>query len=180
MIGASLPGNEPTSSNFDVTLVNSGSTYKNVSATLNNLESTLEKIGATSSNSESSPLKLDTTLPKFGAMSSKFESTSDNNGVTSTNLDSSSSIRELASLIRRSAKGLLKIFYCQPNIPERMAGIVLALQEKKKLSVSEMRQITVVSRNSLVRDLRVLKLLGSGLNSMAHHKNSHLYKWFFL
>ena len=78
----------------------------------------------------------------------------------SSNDGASSPIRELASLIRRSAKESLKIYYSQPNIPSRLAEIVLALREKKRLSVAEMRQITGAFRNTLVRDIKILKLLG--------------------
>jgi predicted DNA-binding transcriptional regulator YafY len=46
------------------------------------------------------------------------------------------------------------------SIPSRLAEIVLALREKERLSVAEMRQITGASGNTLVRDIKILKLLG--------------------
>jgi transcriptional antiterminator len=76
------------------------------------------------------------------------------------NNGASSPLRELAALIERAARESLKIYYSQPNIPSRMAEIVLVLRERKKLSLAQMQQFTGVSRNSLVRDIKVLKLLG--------------------
>jgi predicted DNA-binding transcriptional regulator YafY len=51
------------------------------------------------------------------------------------------------------------------SIPSRLAEIVLALREKKRLSVAGMRQITGASGNTLVRNIKILKLLGSRLLS---------------
>ncbi|HBE77135.1 MAG TPA: hypothetical protein DDW65_05055 [Firmicutes bacterium] len=49
---------------------------------------------------------------------------------TSSEFDVTSPIHELSALIRRSAGEFLKIDYSQPNIPDRMAEIVLAFKEK--------------------------------------------------
>ncbi len=128
-------------------------------------ESLKQLFDASSFKFESISSDFESTLLNFGATSDNFESSSSQNDATFVKTGSlpddgaSSPIRELASLIRRSAKEL-KIYFGQPNIPNRMAEILLALREKKKLSVAEMRQITGVSRNSLVRDIKVLKLLG--------------------
>ena len=137
---------------FDASSEKIGSTSENFDATLNHVESLSEKIGALSSEFES-------TLEKTGASSYKTESTSPNFESTSEQIEASSSIRELASLIWRSAEEK-KVYFGQPSIPNRLAQILLALGEKKKLSVAEMRRITGASRNTVTRDLKILKLLG--------------------
>jgi hypothetical protein len=108
-------------------------------------ESLSGKIGASSSKLEST--------------SSNFESSSENYGATSEQIEASSSLQEVASLIWRLAKEK-KIYFGQPNIPNRLARIVLAFGERKELSVPEMRRITGASRNTLVRDIKILKELG--------------------
>ncbi len=160
LLDASLQKNGSTSSEFGVTSIDNESTSLNIGATSCNFESSSSNFGSSSSNFGSSS-------SGFGSSSSGFGSSSSNDGATfikpeppSQNDGASSPIRELSALIRRSARESLKIYYNQPNIPGRMAEIVLALKEKKRLSVAEMRQITGVSRNSLGRDIKVLKLLG--------------------
>ena len=128
------------------------STSENLDATLNNLESTLEKFDASSFQSESTSFDFESTSEQIDASSYQTESTSEQ-------IDASSSLRELASLIWRLA-GEKKIYFGQPSIPNRLAQILLAFGERKKLSVAAMRQITGASRNTLVRDIKVLKLLG--------------------
>ena len=68
--------------------------------------------------------------------------------------------RSAAAVIRKAAWESLKIYFDQPNIPVRMARIISALAEKKTLSVADMRQVTGASRNTLVRDLSIMKKLG--------------------
>lgn len=116
------------------------------------IESTSEKNGATSEQIES-------TSEKIGASSYKIESTSPDFDATSEQIEASSSIREVASLIWRLT-GEKKIYFGQPSIPNRLAQILLTLGEKRKLSVAEMRQVTDASRNTLVRDIKILKLMG--------------------
>ena len=138
------PGNGSSSEDFGVTSLSNGSSSQNFGVTsLSN--------GSSSQN--------------FGVTSLSNGSLSSNHGVQAIQSASplpsdGASIRKLSSLIRQSAKESLKIFYSKPDIPDRMAQIVLTLNEKKRLSVAEMRQITGVSRNSLGRDIKVLKLLG--------------------
>ena len=146
LLGALLPNFESTSNNNESTSLIDG-------ATSDGNESTSENVGSTSPEFESTSSIFESTLSNFGA-------TLYNNGAISPINGATSPIRELAALIERSARESLKIDYSQPNIPSRMAEIVLALRERKRLSVTEMRQITGVSRNSLVRDIKVLKLLG--------------------
>ncbi len=124
------PGNGSSSEDFGVTSLSNGSSSQNFGVT------SLSN-GSLSSNHGVQAIQSASPLPSDGA-----------------------SIRKLSSLIRQSAKESLKIFYSKPDIPDRMAQIVLTLNEKKRLSVAEMRQITGVSRNSLGRDIKVLKLLG--------------------
>ena len=138
---------------FDASLLEIGSTSSDFGVASGNFESALEDNGATLDN-------FGVTSEKIGVTSSGFDTSSEKVGVTSDNFESTSSVHELSALIRQSAGEFLKIHYSQPNIPGRMAEIVLALKEKERLSVAEMRQITGVSRNSLGRDLKVLKLLG--------------------
>jgi hypothetical protein len=145
---------------FDASLLKIESTSEKIGVTSYKFESTSEKIGVTS-------YKFESTSEKIGVTSYKFESTSEKIGATSFNFEStsyndgaSSPVLELSELIRQSAGEFLKIYYSQPNIPGRMAEIVLALKEKKRLSVAKMRQMTGVSGNSLGRDLKVRKLLG--------------------
>ena len=167
LLGALLPNFESTSNNNESTSLIDG-------ATSDGNESTSENVGSTSPEFESKSSIFESTLSNFGAtlynngatsikpesLSPNNESSSSNNGAISPINGATSPIRELAALIERSARESLKIDYSQPNIPSRMAEIVLALRERKRLSVTEMRQITGVSRNSLVRDIKVLKLLG--------------------
>ncbi len=147
-------------------------TSSDVGATSGNFESTSEKFGATSSKFDVSLEKFGVTSLDFGVTSFNNEATSENSGVTSQNFESSSensgatspkagsvTIGEMALLVQRSA-GELKIYFGQPNIPNRIAEILRALIKKNKLSVAEMRRITGASRNSLVRDIKILKLLG--------------------
>ena len=103
--------------------------------------------------------QIESTKEQFDASSSKSESTSPNFESTSEQIDASSSPQELASLIWRLAEEK-KIYFGQPNIPNRLAQILLALGERKKLSVLEMRRITGASRNTLVRDIKIFKELG--------------------
>jgi hypothetical protein len=143
---ASLSKIESTSADFDATSNLNDSTSEN-------FDSSSGEIDTTSFKSDSSSIDFDSTLFQDGATDPDFESLPEK-GATS------SSARELAALIRRSARESLKICYSQPNIPDRMAEIILALKAKKRLSVAEMRQITGASRITLVRDLKILKLLG--------------------
>ena len=136
---------------FDASSSKIESTLEKNSASSFKTESTLMNFDATLFKSESTSEELDTSSFKFESSSEKIESSSSNGA--------SSSIGELASLVWRSAKEQ-KIYFGQPDIPNRMAEILLTLREKKKLTVAEMRQITGVSRNTLVRDIKVLKLLG--------------------
>ncbi len=160
LIGDTSYGFESLSENFGATSSDFESSSENFGATSSDFESSSENFSATSSD-------FDSLSENFNATSSKFESSSYHNGTTSIkskstlpNDGAATSIQELALLIQRSAKASLKIYYSHPNIPSRMAAILLALKAKKKLSVAEMRQITGASRNSLVRDIKVLKLLG--------------------
>ena len=122
-------------------------------ASLSKIESTSTKFDVTSKNFDSSSMDFESTLFQDGATSLDSESLPEKGGT-------SSPIGELAALIRRSARESLKVYYSQPNIPGWMAEIVLALKVKKRLSVAEMRQMTGASRNTLVRDVKILKLLG--------------------
>ena len=135
------------------------STSKQFDATSNNVESLSEKSGALSYKVESTSSDFESTSGKFDASSSKSESTSPNFESTSEQIEASSSVREVASFIWRSAKEK-KIYFGQPNIPDRLARILLAFGERKKLSVAEMRRITGASRNTLVRDIKIFKELG--------------------
>jgi hypothetical protein len=83
-------------------------------------------------------MKYESLSPSDESTSSSFESLSPDHGATSP-------IQKSVSLIERSARELLKIYYYQPNIPSRMGEIVLALRDRKKLLVAQMRQITGVS-----------------------------------
>ena len=138
LFGASSEQIESTKEQFDA------SSYKTESTSFN-FESTKEKNGVTSYKTES-------TSPNFESTSYQIESTSEQ-------IDASSSPQELASLIWRLAEEK-KIYFGQPNIPNRLAQILLALGERKKLSVLEMRRITGASRNTLVRDIKIFKELG--------------------
>lgn len=136
-------------------------------STSNKSESTSFIFGATLHNNESILHESVSSSPEFGSTSNKNESTSFDIESSSRKIDASSPgndalmpAQELAALIERSVNESLKIYYALPNIPNRLAEIVLALHERKKLSVAQMRQITGVSRNSLVRDIQVLKRLG--------------------
>jgi predicted HTH transcriptional regulator len=181
LFGASSPNFESTSLNFGATSTINESTSENIGAISHNNESSSSDNGASSLESESTSPGFESTSSDNGATLYnndatliKSESSSHNNDTSSSNNGALSPIngdkapsngatspaRELVSLIERSAREALKIYYSQPNIPSRMAEIVLALRERKKLSVTEMRQITGVSRNSLVRDIQVLKRLG--------------------
>ncbi len=129
-VGVPSPGNGSSSENFGVPSLNNGSSSQNFGVTS-------WKPNSSTSNHGVQAIQSASPLPSDGA-----------------------SIRKLSSLIRQSAKESLKISYSKPNIPGRMAQIILTINEKKRLSVAEMRQITGVSRNSLGRDIKVLKLLG--------------------
>jgi hypothetical protein len=135
-----------TLAGFGVTSINNGSTLQNIGATSSDFEST-------SFNSGVTPADNGSPSENIGATSCNFESSSPNIGV-------SSAIRDLSKLIRQRAGECLKVYYSQPNIPNRMAEIVLAFGEHKRLSVAQMRQITGASRNTLGRDINTLKRLG--------------------
>lgn len=75
---------------------------------------------------------------EFAAASLDNESPSSNLGVKSVDPESSAinkgvSSGELVTMIRRAAKEHLVIHYIRPDIPSRMAEIVLALKKQKKL-----------------------------------------------
>jgi DNA-binding transcriptional ArsR family regulator len=123
------------------------------------IESTKEQFDASSYKTESTSFNFESTKEKNGVTSYKTESTSYQIESTSEQIDASSSPQELASLIWRLAEEK-KIYFGQPNIPNRLAQILLALGERKKLSVLEMRRITGASRNTLVRDIKIFKELG--------------------
>lgn len=101
---------------FGVSSLKFESTSPDFGATSIEFESTSENIDATSFDFESSSEKFDATSYKFESTSSGIESTSRNFGATFSESESSSSIRELASLIRRSAKESLNIYFSQFNI----------------------------------------------------------------
>jgi hypothetical protein len=138
---------------FDASSSDFGSTLAGFGVTSINNGSTLQNIGATSSDFESTSFNSGVTPADNG-------SPSENIGATSCNFESSSPIRDLSKLIRQRAGECLKVYYSQPNIPNRMAEIVLAFGEHKRLSVAQMRQITGASRNTLGRDINTLKRLG--------------------
>jgi hypothetical protein len=139
LFDASSPDFGSTLAGFGVTSINNGSTSQNIGATSCDFESTSFNSGVT---------PADNGPP------------SENIGATSCNFESSSPIRDLSKLIRQRAGECLKVYYSQPNIPNRMAEIVLAFGEHKRLSVAQMRQITGASRNTLGRDINTLKRLG--------------------
>lgn len=102
---------------------------------------------------------------EFAAASLDKDSPSSNLGnkppePESSTINKSISSGELVALTRRAAKEKLGIHYLRPDIPGRMAKIVLALKKQERITVAELRQITGVSRNTLVRDIKTLKLLG--------------------
>jgi chromosome segregation ATPase len=165
-LGASSENFESTSSKFDATLDNFESLPEKIGALSWKDESSAENFDALSSDFESTSTKFESLSKKIGASSSKlestssnFESTSENYGATSEQIEASSSLQEVTSLIWRLAKEK-KIYFGQSNIPNRLARIVLAFGERKELSVLEMRRITGASRNTLVRDIKILKELG--------------------
>ncbi|HBF38699.1 MAG TPA: hypothetical protein DDW50_15450 [Firmicutes bacterium] len=118
------------------------------------------KLGVTSLGNGSTSKNFDVPSPGSGSSSLNHGASSIQSEAPTTNNGASSSIRELSVLIQRSARESLRIYFSKPDIPSRMARIILTLKERKKLSVAEMRQITGVSRNSIGRDMKVLKLLG--------------------
>jgi hypothetical protein len=126
-----------SSPNFDVTSNKNG-------ALSDNFESTSYINGAASQNIESSSGKI-------CATSGNFESTRDNDGAISSDILTKKVIRFASSV---------KVYFAQPNIPSRIAKILSAIPEKGKLSVAEMAKLTGASRNSLVRDIKILKQLG--------------------
>jgi hypothetical protein len=129
--------------------VESTSFYGGVTSEI--IESTSEKFSAKSNKIGATSEKYESTSNKIGATSNNFESTSSGDGATSFEL--------LADGIIRSAAGL-KIYFGQPSIPLRLAQILLSISEKKSLSVTEIRAITGASRNSVTRDMKILKQLG--------------------
>jgi hypothetical protein len=160
LFGASSPNFESTSLNFGATSTINESTSENIGATSHNNESSSSDNGATLYNNDATLIKSESSSHNNDTSSSNNGALSPINGDKAPSNGATSPPRELVALIERSARESLKIYYSQPNIPKRMAEIVLALRERKKLSVTEMRQITGVSRNSLVRDIQVLKRLG--------------------
>ncbi len=97
----------------------------------------------------------------------KPESSSLNDGVSS---------GELVTLIRRAAKELLGIHYSRPDIPGRMAEIILAFKKQYRITVAELRQITGVSRNTLVRDIKPSNFW-DGLSSREPQKRLLYPEW---
>lgn len=166
LFGVSLEQIESATGNFEATLDNIESISKKIDAlsfkfgsSSSKFESTLHKFDASPDQTESTSANIKPTSEKFDASSSNSESTPSNFESTSEQIDALSSVGELASLVRRSAKEL-KIYFGQPNIPNRLARILLAFGEREQLSVAEMRRITGASRNTVTRDLKILKLLG--------------------
>jgi hypothetical protein len=82
------------------------------------------------------------------------------NGSTKISGDAANRKGKLAKLIIKSASEKLKLSFYFDNIPARLAAILLAMNESKKLRVSEMQKLEGVSRNSVTRDLAILKKLG--------------------
>lgn len=150
---------EATSNNFESLPEEIGALSWNDETSSENFDALLSNFESTSAQFKSSSAKTDASPFKFESTSPGFESTSKNYGATSAQIEASSFLREVASLIWRLAKEK-KIYFGQPNIPNRLARIVLAFGERKKLSVLEMRRITGASRNTLVRDIKILKELG--------------------
>jgi hypothetical protein len=172
--GSSLHINESTSQNFE-------STPQNFESTPRNFESTTQNFESTTHNIESTPHNIESTTPSFESILSKFvatsyqreslppnhlspspqnESTAPNHSASSPINGDTSPLREMVSLIRRSLWESFKINYPQPNIPNRMALILRTLQKSQKITVAQLGQITGASRNSLVRDISLLKRLG--------------------
>ncbi len=166
LFGVSLPEIGVTSTEFGVTSDKFESLLEKIGVTSGNFDVTSLNFGVTSIENESTSQKNGVTSSGFDSSSQKFDVTSEKSGVTSPdfgvslqNDGASSPVKEMSALIRRSA-GTLKIYFGLPNIPDRMAQIVLALKERKKLAVAEMMQLTGASKNSLGRDIRILKQLG--------------------
>ena len=67
---------------------------------------------------------------------------------------------ELSKLISRQAKEKLKMKFYFPNIPDRMADILLFLKEKKKLRLIEITKLTGASDKSVERAMRTFRQLG--------------------
>ncbi len=132
----------------------------NVDSSSDKFESTNSDNGSTSFDVESIRHKIESTSSNAESTKQKIESTSANVESMQGNAEAKAYKERLAAILEKSAKEKLNIYFGQPNIPNRMATVLAALIEKKKLSVAEMRTITGASRNSLVRDVAIIKKLG--------------------
>ncbi len=128
-----------------------GSTKDNFESTSFNDGATSGKNGSTSENSGATSEIIESTSNKIGAANTGSGSTNPGDGAASS--------EQLVEIITRSTAGL-KIYFGQPSIPVRLARILLSISEKKSLSAAEMREITGASRNSVNRDMKILKELG--------------------
>ena len=85
----------------------------------------------------------------------------DSTNDSSTGINESSlRINDITKKLIESSKSILNIDYYRFSVPSRMAKILNELTDKKKLSVSQMIQLTGASRVTITRELAIMKKLG--------------------
>jgi hypothetical protein len=92
----------------------------------------------------------DATNSQNGAMNQVSGVTKQANGAKKSNLQ---------KIIIKEVSEKLKISFYFDNIPGRLAKILTSMDELAKMKVAEMRKLTGTSRNSITRDIAILKQL---------------------